>query len=362
MRSLRWFILVVAVCICACRFSANPARVDPSSDKSDNLSTSVPKTLSGTIMPGLSKSTLPPEEQVQATAMIVPTGDLPPIAFSAHGWCIKNSGEEIFLINPDGSGIFCATKSVGDDQDPSWSPDGTRIVFKSNRTGTWQVFVMDANGENQTQVTNAPNGIEYPDWTADGSGILYSYLEERGSSIHRIDVDGSNDQVILASDDGCANRYPNASTDGQWITISRFGGEGKSGIWAMRTDGSNLHLVVSGPLHYPAWSPDGNRIAFDGEPGGNQFDIYLINPDGSDMKGLPFRPENFSGYNKKPSWSPDGSQIVFSTQLDMENTELFELFIMDADGTNIHRVTHLDGDYSLYTGCYHPDWNPAAGE
>lgn len=359
MRTTRWPILLVLMVLCACRFSAIPSLSGSAPDESSPQPNATSETRTETLMPGLPKNTIPPQEYPEEPEIIVPTGNLPPIAFTAHGWCVQGSGEEIFLINPDGSGLLCITRMQGDDRDPAWSPDGTQIAFVSDRTGIWQIFVMDANGENQTQVTTAKHDAAYPTWNQNGDGIYYSLEETRGSSIHLIQVDGSHDQVLLQSQ-GELNSYPDLSPDGKWIAFSRFGGDIDAGIWVMGSDGSEPRLVASGALHYPDWSPDGTRIVLDGEPHGCKFDIYVINADGTDMRQITDHPDGCGAYNKKPVWSPDGLSILFASQLKTDSGQAFELFIADADGGNPHQITHLDGDRSLYSGSYHADWNPAA--
>ena len=72
-------------------------------------------------------------------------------------------GSNIYVMNPDGSGL---TRLTSTDQDafPTWSPDGTRIAFASHRDGNWEIYVMNADGANQTNITNNPADDVYPLW------------------------------------------------------------------------------------------------------------------------------------------------------------------------------------------------------
>jgi Tol biopolymer transport system component len=362
MRTFKWFVLFLLLTVCACRFSATSSSNDQGVDKT-RVSPSGTLFSDGDVLePGRPKLTYPPDFPTPEPGIIANTGAIPPIAFTAHGKCVPSAGDEIFLINPDGSGLVCLTRMKGDDRDPAWSPDGRQIAFISNRTGAWQVYIMEADGSNQSQVTNTDKNVNYPEWTVDGGGIYYSLDDTKGSSIHLIHPDGTNDRVLLQSQTGESNRYPNPSPDGKKIVFSRFGGDQDSGIWVMNADGTGLRLLQTGPLHYPVWSPDGKLIAMDGEPAGCKFDIYVMDADGTGLHAVTDHPDGCGAYNKKPSWSPDGSQILFASQFHVEETQRFDLFIINSEGSNPRQVTHVNGGGEDYSSSFHSDWRWASGE
>jgi len=162
---------------------------------------------------------------------------------------------DLYVIGVDGSGLVRLTTDPGFDGNPAWSPDGSRIVFTSDRTGNGQVYVMDADGSDVTQLTFDDAGKDQvPDWSPDGSKIAFA-----------------------AGDPG--------------------------DVLVMNANGSNQHTLVGGPTDDfgSAWSPDGEQIAF------ARFDdrtVYVVNADGTGEHAVrPF------GLQAVPGWQPRGNRL-----------------------------------------------------
>ncbi len=121
----------------------------------------------------------------------------------------------------------------------------------------------------------------------------------------------------------------------------------------MDENGSNVRMVAAGPLHYPDFSPDGTRIAFDADVIGPGWNIYVIRTDGSGLTQLTF--ESSGVYNKKPVWSPDGTKILFWS--DREGSGRENLYVMNADGSEVTKLTNSP-ESDLYRGPINPVWKP----
>ncbi|MGC8838192.1 MAG: hypothetical protein ACP5UM_07230 [Anaerolineae bacterium] len=257
-------------------------------------------------------------------------------------------------MNTDGTGITPISNTRGDDLYPSWSPDGKRIASVSRRDGNLEIYVMDADGSGQTRLTDSPEGEFYPRWSPGGTRIIFSRLIKPGlHDIYVMNVDGSGVTCLTDTPD-VDEEYPDFSPDGQKIVFSRFGG-GTAGIYTMDADGSNVRLLKAGPLHFPRWSRDGKYIAFDGEPGGCGFEIYIMKADGTDMRQVTQHPGGCGGYNKSPSWSPDGRQLVYYST-DRFGPGGFDIFVINVDGSGETALTR--GVTELNAGGRSPDWSP----
>ena len=191
---------------------------------------------------------------------------------------------QICVMNADGSG---GTQLTADslpiwNLSPTWSPDGSRIAWASTRAGNIQIYVMYANGSGQTQVTNAATNSTHPCWSPDGSRIVFT-RGNAGLQLWAMDPDGSN-QTQLTTTVGY-DGYSSYSPDGTQIVFASARAAG-SGIYVMDSDGSNqTRLTISdSPAQdwCPFWSANGKQITFTRQVDGN-YQIYAMNADGSGL-------------------------------------------------------------------------------
>jgi len=198
-----------------------------------------------------------------------------------------------------------------DERHPSISPDGTRLLFLSRRDGNREVYTMDINGGNPRRLTHTEDDEAAPSWSADGERIYFGYNLESRRAIHVMQADGSDARRISRANFDVI--YPQESPDGRRLVVTaRPSGQGQSyQIFTMNPDGSEMTQLTDEPApHYNAsWSPDGTRIVFVRQQRGDitTAQIYTIAADGSDLRQL----THSSNGCFQPRWSPDGTRILF---------------------------------------------------
>ena len=104
----------------------------------------------------------------------------------------RDGNGEIYVMNADGAEIRRLTHHEASDGDPSWSPDGTKILFDSDRGGTFDIWVMNADASDPRQLTEGPGRDLAPAWSPDGERIAFMSDQVGAFQIYVMDADGGN--------------------------------------------------------------------------------------------------------------------------------------------------------------------------
>lgn len=204
----------------------------------------------------------------------------------------REGSPKLYLVDPDSGATQALHDPQGSESLAVWSPDGKQIAFCSSRSGNHDIFVMDADGANVKQLTTDPAPDYVSSWSPDGKKIAFTTERTGDPEIFLMNADGSG-QVNLTN-------HP------------EFDGD-------------------------PAWSPDGKTILFTTKRDGSGFRLYLMDPDGTNVRKLPVK--QTGGGPVFASWSPNGDRIAYGD----EDGAAVEIFICDANGANTKKLTTLGG-------------------
>ena len=221
------------------------------------------------------------------------------IAFRSH----RNDRWDVYLMDPDGSNETNLTDDEALNSGPCISPDGTRIAFTSKAEGDYDIFVMDVGTGEKVRLPNY--GVPHAcSWSPDGTRLAFWDVAsgESSPSIYVMEADGSG-MTRLTREDKRDDRHPTWSPDGRIAFQARVGWGATSNldILVIGLDGSDETNVTnsSDNEENPSWSPDGSRIAFDR---GDRICILDL----SSGSVLPLTE------GRDPTWSPDGGLLAFT--------------------------------------------------
>jgi Tol biopolymer transport system component/DNA-binding winged helix-turn-helix (wHTH) protein len=245
----------------------------------------------------------------------------------------RDGNWEIYITSVDGE-LAQLTEDAADDLSPDWSSDGNRIAFSSNRNGKQHIYVMNADGSSLTQITNSPAEDTEPAWAPDGKRIAFTSLRDGNKDVYVIDADGSNPRRL--TDDPGVDSSPRWSVDGRIVFTSNR--DGQPDIYVMDHAGQNVRrLTTVGGAGHAAWAPDGRKVAFVSRSselinGAYWLQTYVIDADGSNLKMI----TRSSHSTFVPKWSPDGAAIAFVVEYHGAWANIFEI---SAEGGNLKRLT-----------------------
>jgi Tol biopolymer transport system component len=282
---------------------------------------------------------------------------------------------------------------------PSWSPDGSRVVYGRFTTvpnpeplrlwsrnpsyelytteflpavdaahrrfatsfpvsGKFDLYVMET-GKPARSILERPDLIIAPQWSADGKQIVVgvgrfsSFLDFTVGNKKPVDPVNGGAQVAVLNDDGSAfrlltsgvnnNAFPSFAPDGKHIVYRTEGPEGQ-GLRIMTLGDRSVTKLTDAWDNFALWSPRGDRIAFVRRNGAGDFQIFTIHPDGSGLTQL----SHTHGNDAHLAWSPDGERLLFATsRMGFKDEALYteapqpygEIFVMRADGTDVQQLT-----------------------
>ena len=270
----------------------------------------------------------------------------------------ENDVINLFKSDPNGANRVQLTDfGIGSYWKTAVSPDGTKILFVSEGSGftTSQIWVVDADGENLENLTNNTQRFhEFPSWSPDGSQIVYhSYLQGGEGDIYVMNADGTGKTNI--TDTAGGEWWPDWSPDGNTIAFHVIGAGSPHYISTINVDGTGrTDLLRDSEIFFqnPSWSPNGNKIAFRSNVESVvSWEICVADADGSDINCLTDLGNN-QVTHRFPTWSPDGRRLAFDSNRD-GNTDAFDVFVINEDGSGLTNITSGSGSPSFF-----PDWSP----
>ncbi|HEY6121593.1 MAG TPA: hypothetical protein VIV66_16655 [Pyrinomonadaceae bacterium] len=265
------------------------------------------------------------------------------IAFQAD----TGAGNQIYTVRPNGHDLRQITHVELEAVRPDWSPDGRLIAFEHDSAMCASVAIMNADGSSLFDlVPPGPNLCEGdPSFTPDGTRIVFEQfnVDTGEDAIWSMRLDGSHRRFItIGSGSGVTD--PNVSPDGRTLSFVDFNGLAfGQALFTVNIAGSSLFQVTSFNLDVAikqGWAPNGRRLVFsdnaDFPNPGDSANIATVRPDGSDLRYL----THYQGGEVNAfvgSYSPDGQWIVFR----LEDHGSFGLFKMHSDGSDPQAILGL---------------------
>jgi Tol biopolymer transport system component/Ca2+-binding RTX toxin-like protein len=234
---------------------------------------------------------------------------------------------------------------------PAWSPNGSKLAFGADRYHT-ALYTVRSNGRGLKRMWKHSHYSAFtPDWDPKRHRIAFEAerLDDESFDVFSVREDGTHSQALTSSESG--RFHPHYSPDGRKIALEGNTPHYDTRALTMHPDGSGEGELLDNRISYdPSWAPSSHWVAFAASPtSAKRFDartqIFLSDAGGHVARQIT---HTRKGTNDSPQWSPDGLHIAFVSTRDGEA----EIYIMASDGTSVRKITHMPGRES------DPRWSP----
>ena len=251
----------------------------------------------------------------------------------------RDGNREIYVMNPDGTQQTNLTRHKADDVAPAWSPTGEQVLFASDRDrflGSWDLYLMDPNGQNVRPVFGKSADRFDPSWSPNGKQIAYAKREHGQYLVYIADIDGKNEERVAIGG------TPAWSPDGTEIVFVTKAGQERweINILNMRTRKQKVFFPFEARptwVRSPKWSPSGDKLAFSwsDEVLQEKETVYIVNRDGSELEKIVQNPGRGA---VSPVWSPHGDALLYTQRVANLRSELFKVSL---DGTPPKQLVNI---------------------
>jgi TolB protein len=277
------------------------------------------------------------------------SGGLPSIAGTQIAFVSSRTGtKEIWLMDYDGANQHPLTSLRSIALTPRWSPDASRIAFTCFkpmiRVTSAQICMYSMDTGKLVSFPQYKGSNSSPSWSPDGSQIIFSSSMQGNPELYVADASGGRPRRLTNSSGANTSATWNPKTGQTVVFVSDRGGVPQ--LYSMNSDGTSINKFDLPDMGYvidPAWSPNGQILAFSWRRPNGNYDIYVMEAATSKIIEI----TRDAGRNERPSWAPDGRHIVFESTRGGTR----QIWSMLADGTQPHQLTTTGHNES-------PNWSP----